>query len=112
MKLPAAELAVVSRDKVAEYLLNAAHPDNGGKAPFFQALGFTQDDWPILATALLELAQTGESAHRTDSPHGAKYILDGRIDTPSGKMAVIRTIWIVDRGTATPRLITAYPHEE
>ena len=33
MKLPNAHLAVVEERKVVDYLLNAAHPDNGGKAP-------------------------------------------------------------------------------
>jgi hypothetical protein len=33
-KLPAADRAVVELTKVAEYLLNASHPDNGGKARF------------------------------------------------------------------------------
>jgi len=41
MKLPNAERAVVDREKIEEYVLNAAHPDNGGKAAFFLALGFT-----------------------------------------------------------------------
>ena len=44
MKLPNAHLAVVERAKIVEYLLNPAHPDNGGKAPFFMALGFRPDD--------------------------------------------------------------------
>ena len=39
MKLPNAEKAVVERTKITDYLLNAAHPDNGGKAEFFGGLG-------------------------------------------------------------------------
>ena len=31
-----------------------------------------------------------------DSPHGWKYVVDGRIESPSGKAPVVRTIWIVD----------------
>jgi len=31
MKLPNAENAVVEHEKITEYLLNAAHPDNGDK---------------------------------------------------------------------------------
>ena len=34
MKLPNAHLAIVQQEKVKEYLLNPAHPDNGGKAAF------------------------------------------------------------------------------
>jgi hypothetical protein len=39
VKLRNAHLAVVDRSKVFDYLLNEAHPDNGGKAGFFGLLG-------------------------------------------------------------------------
>jgi uncharacterized protein DUF6883 len=45
MKLPNAELALVEREKITEYLLNAEHPDNGGKASFLIALGFQRATW-------------------------------------------------------------------
>jgi len=37
MNLPNAGEAVVEREKIVGYLLNPAHPDNGGKAEFFYA---------------------------------------------------------------------------
>ena len=40
LKLPNANLAVVDRTKVVEYLLNREHPDNGGKADCFIGMGF------------------------------------------------------------------------
>lgn len=49
MKIPNAESAFVTQEKIRDYLLNAAHPDNGGKAAFFVALGFRAEDWPALA---------------------------------------------------------------
>jgi hypothetical protein len=56
MRLPNAERALVEREKVESYLLNPAHPDNGGKASFFISLGFCADKWPVLAEALRQLA--------------------------------------------------------
>jgi hypothetical protein len=53
MKLPNSHLAIIEREKICEYLLNAAHPDNGGKALFFIALGFSREEWLTLASALL-----------------------------------------------------------
>ena len=47
-----------------------------------------------------------------ESTHGKKYIVDGRIETPTGKVPIVRTVWIIDRGETVPRLVTAYPHEE
>lgn len=60
MKLPNSHLAIIEREKVCEYLLNAAHPDNGGKALFFLVLGFSRAEWRTLANALLKLAQENE----------------------------------------------------
>jgi hypothetical protein len=110
--LPNAERAVVEREKIADYLLNPAHPDNGGKAAFFLALGYTRDDWLPLAAALRRLALATEIAKSMETAHGIKYVVDGGMETPTGKTPVVRTIWIVDRGLDTPRLVTAYPREE
>ncbi len=111
MKLPNAHLAIVEREKIADYLLNPAHPDNGGKAAFFIAHGFQREDWQTLVAALLGLAATGEVAKELASPHGRKYVLDGSIQTPAHRQPVLRTVWIVDHGTTAPRLVTAYPHD-
>ena len=64
MKLPNAERAVVEREKIADYLLNPEHPDNGGKAAFFLALGYNRDDWPSLPAALRRLAVATEAAKK------------------------------------------------
>ena len=112
MKMPNADLAVVDQDKITDYLLNPAHPDNGGKAPFFLALGFRLSGWQSLAAALRRLANTTSVTKKMESPHGLKYILDGKIETPSGRSPRMRTIGIVDKGLRAPRLVTAYPHQD
>jgi hypothetical protein len=43
MRLPDPQKAVVEREKIADYLLNPAHPDNGGKFEFFAQLGFSRE---------------------------------------------------------------------
>ncbi len=111
MKLPNAENALVEREKIMEYLLNAAHPDNGGKAKFFEGAGFQRDKWETLAAAFRKLAREAEVTQSLESPQGQKYIIGGKIESPSGRAAMVQTIWIVDRGVDTPRLVTAYPHE-
>lgn len=112
MSLPNAHLAIVEREKIVEYLLNAAHPDNGGKAPFFMAFGFRPDDWGVFAAALRQLALNSPVSQNMETAHGTKYIVDGAIETPVGKTPVVRTVWIIDKGMDAPRLVTAYPHEE
>jgi len=111
MKLPGADKASVSREKIVDYLLYPAHPDNGGKAEFFTRHGFHPDQWEILAAALKALAQTGEVAHSTSSLHGEKYALVGRIQSPDGKSPLVQSIWIVDKGLDAVRLVTAYPRK-
>lgn len=112
MNLPDARLAIVEQEKIVDYLLNAAHPDNGGKAAFFLALGFSLEDWQTLAAAFLNMAERGAVTKSMASPHGQKYILDCKIETPSGRTPRVRTVWIIDAGLAPPRLVTAYPHDD
>lgn len=109
MDLPNAHLAIVDREKVVLYLLNPTHPDNGGKAAFFQTVGFSPEKWEYLADALRSLAVTGEVWAVLQSEHGRKYIVDGPIVAPGGGSSRVRTIWIVERGKDAPRLVTAYP---
>lgn len=75
MKLPNPDKLVVEREKVADYLLNPAHPDNGGKARFFEALGFRRAEWRVLAGAFQTLAGKAEVAQSMKSPHGQKYVV-------------------------------------
>ena len=62
MKLPGADKLVIERGKIADYLLNPAHPDNGGKARFFGELGFQRTEWQVLAGAFQTLASKTEVA--------------------------------------------------
>lgn len=111
MKLPNSHLAIVEREKVVHYLMNASHPDNGGKAVFFAALGFSADGWE-LSNSFLDLADKSDVWVSIESSHGMKNVVDGALITPSGKCSTVRTIWIVEKGSENPRLVTAYPREE
>lgn len=111
LKLPNANLAVVDRKKVVEYLLNREHPDNGGKAGFFIGMGFNPSDWETFAAALQLLALSVSVTSTMESSHGRKYIVDGPIDGPGSSKRLVRSVWIVDTGETVPRLVTAYPLE-
>lgn len=110
MQLPNAHFAIVQREKVTEYLLNPEHPDNGGKAAFFVALGFSSNEWETLADVLRKLALTNPVSRKMETVHGIKYIIDGEIKGSLGETASVRTIWIVDAERNFPRLVTAYPY--
>jgi hypothetical protein len=112
LKLPGADKAVVERAKIMDYLLNAEHPENGGKAKFFLGLGFKRNDWQSLAAAFRNAVVNQPVSKTMASSHGTKYIVDSRIETPSGKTPLVRTVWIIDIGLDTPRLVTVFPHGE
>lgn len=111
MKLPNLDNAIIDREKIVDYLLNAAHPDNGGKAEFFHSLGFDRDNWQEFTEALWRLSEKAEIAQIVESPHGAKYIINGELESPQGKRSMVRMIWIVDSGHDEPRLVTVYPQK-
>lgn len=111
-KVPNADAALVAEGKITEYLLNPGHPDGAGKACFFLGLGFPMDQWEVLATALKNLVMNHSLTNELESPHGRKYIVEGALKSPPGKSAWVRSVWIIDEGQDTPRLVTAYPLEE
>jgi hypothetical protein len=110
MQLPNAALAVVEEKKITGYLLNLLHPDGAGKAAFFLALGFSISEWEIFAEDLKQLAQLSTQVEDIETPYGIKYVVDGELLTPSGRMPMVRTVWILESGEETPRLVTAYPY--
>jgi hypothetical protein len=111
-RLPSAERAIVDATKITEYLLNASHPDNGGKARFFESLGFSPAAPMLLAAALRGQATSGEVVQESMSTHGTKYVVDGQFEAPDGRRRAVRTVWIIDAGQELPRLVTAYPRGE
>lgn len=68
MKLRNAHLAVVDRTKVFDYLLNEAHPDNGGKSAMS---GQTQESrqWSIRTVWIID---RGEDAPRLVTAYPGK----------------------------------------
>jgi hypothetical protein len=64
-----------------------------------------------LRSALVRLAEEGTLTRQIVSAHGTKFVVDGVLRSPSGSEAIVRTVWIVDTGGGTPRLVTAYPGE-
>lgn len=109
MKLPNGKYAVVSKEKLTDYLLSEFHPGGKSKAKFFKAFGFTENNVTLLEKSLLKIARTQDVKTITESIHGRKYIIDGKIKTPNKRVIRIRTIWIVEPDQNKPRFITAYP---
>ena len=109
MKLPHGEEAIVPQDKIQHYLLNPDHPIGGSKAGFFRAFGFSREHWRLLADALREHGRANPIAKAVSDEDGTTYLVEGVLETPSGRKPCIRTIWLVETDKLAPRFITAYP---
>jgi hypothetical protein len=109
MKLSRAEEAIVPQNKIENYLLNPGHPIGGSKAGFFLLFGFSRDQWHLLADALRQHARANPVANWVSDVDGTTYLVEGLLQTPSGRRPRLRTVWLVETGKLAPRFITAYP---
>lgn len=109
MKLPGRESAYIPRHKLTEYLLSETHPAGSPKAVFFRGFGFSDSNVELLERGLLAVAGRQDVNETVSSPHGTKYIIEGRLETPIGNVVPVRTVWIIESGDDQPRFVTAYP---
>lgn len=110
MAIPNAEQAIAATDKVRDYLLNLEHPDGGSKAVWFHSLGYTRDQWQLLADDLLAIARGCDKFDTETNRFGVKYKAAGLVGRPNHRPANVLTVWIVEDDDP-PRLVTAYPDE-
>jgi hypothetical protein len=111
MRLPAAEHAVITTEKLVEYLLNLDHPDGGPKARFLLLAGFSAENPEQFEEALRQQHLTREANPGKPSPFGDKYEIVGPLEGPMGAV-MARSVWIIRQGETTPRLITVIPENE
>jgi hypothetical protein len=109
MLLPHRDEAYIPRSKLIEYLLSRTHAIGKSKARFFRALGFDETNVTALDKGLLSIARTEAVAEVVRSPYGTKYVVNGLLETSSGALVRVQTVWIIDAGDTRPRFVTAYP---
>lgn len=109
MKLPKGANADIPKKKLTDYLLSETHPVGKLKAEFFRSVGIDRTTVSRFEKDLRRIARNGDVHDVLESIHGIKYILDGSIKTPTGKIILLRTIWIIEAGQGRPRFVTAYP---
>jgi filamentous hemagglutinin len=103
------ENAVIDAQKITNYALNPAHPVGGNKAIVFEsALGYNQTNADSLIAQLQKgVSQYPASIGKADQ-FGQRFTVDIPVQGPNGSTAVVRTGWIYDPGSSTPRLTTLY----
>lgn len=109
MKLPFKEKAYIPKEKLTDYILSETHVGGKSKAKFFRSVGFNENNTSLLEKSLLNIAITQEVKNISESIHGVKYVIEGKIRTPAKGLVQIRTIWILEPNQKVPRFVTAYP---
>jgi len=106
--LPHGDEAILDIRKIEDYCLNRAHPRGRHKARVFrEALDLQRSDASWLRTVLLAAARSAEAIQLEEDAWGAYWRLDAPLER-QGKIAVVRTIWIVRKGERAPRFVTCW----
>jgi hypothetical protein len=108
-RIPDIEKAVVSREKLRDYVLSPTHPVGHSKAAWLRGLGYTRAGWRTLGDDLL-----AQHAHRVVSsvqstPFGTTFVIVGPLRTPSGRVARVVSVWFLPYAGGRPRFVTMYP---
>ncbi len=108
MRIPDADHAIISREKIVAYLLNPDHPDGGSKAVVLEHAGFSLQHPEELEQALRTQHLSSEAEQGKPSAFGRKYEVVGELRGPVDRVTM-RSVWIIRHGESAPRLITLVP---
>lgn len=109
MLIPNADKAIVDIRKLRDYCLNLEHDDGKHKARLFSSiLGVKATDADKLRKILLEVVTTGDAQLGRRDGYGQRYTLDFEFEWHN-KRATLRSGWIIESGSAIPKLTTCYP---
>ena len=107
--MPNAERAIVDIRKLRDYCLNPMHDEGQHKARLFAtALGMTADDAEDLRVLLLQAVTISDAQLGRRDAYGQRYTVDFLL-TWRDKQAMVRSGWIIEHDSDTPRLTTCYP---
>ncbi len=109
MKLPNKANAHIPLPKLKDYLLSETHAGGRSKAKFLRSFGFNEVNIDLLEQCLLAIVHSEDVQEVISSAHGIKYIIEGSLQTPTGDVVRMRTVWIIETGHESPRFVTAYP---
>lgn len=107
-KLPNAEHAHASLEKLRDYSLNLDHPRGKNKAIVFRsALGFTINDAERLRSIILDAMLTLEAVEKSPNEYGRRFVVDIPMIGLRGAV-VVRSAWIIRNAEDFPRLTSCY----
>ena len=108
-KLPNLEKAQIDSKKITNYALDPNHPVGGNKAKVFESsLGYNQSNSDSLIAQIKQQLPNSEAVLGVKNEYGQRFTVDMQIKGPNGNTATVRTGWIFDIGSDTPRLTTLF----
>lgn len=100
--------AVLDIRKLRDYALNPDNPRGRHKARVLRSvLGVTASDAEWFRAEILRQLPFSEAIPMSVDSHGARFRVDMLV-TRLDRRAVIRTTWIVEPGTDTPRMTSCW----
>jgi hypothetical protein len=96
----------IDTSKIAEYAMNPEHPKGQHKFRVINsATGLTRTDADQIEAQIRDGVRNGKPVAGKCDEYGHRWSVDVPITGPAGTMTV-RTAWIVEPGSTTPRLAT------
>jgi len=109
VKIPFAGNAIIDIAKLHDYCLDPDHPTGKHKAALFKSVfGITRDDAESLRRILLEAVVDNEAEERLKDKYGQRYRIDFELAWDE-KTGTVRSGWILETDSETPRLTSCYP---
>lgn len=109
MKLTEKFTIEIPEKKIIGYVLSMSRKLGSHKANYFKSYGYTSKNSFEFTQAIKNLVDENEIVSEPQNKFGVSYVVDGKIKSPSKKMIVLRTAWIVEKKSKVARLITVFP---
>ncbi len=109
MKIPNSDRAIIELSKLTEYLLNTKHKRGGAKAKLLLQFGYNLENWQQLESDIRKFHLSEDVNVVKETAYGVKYEVSANLLTPSNRQLLVKTVWQIDTGTNSPRLITLVP---
>jgi hypothetical protein len=108
MRLPNGANAIVSDEKLYDFLVNRRHPRQAGHAELFhRLLGINESNAEMLRQSLLDAAASKDAVPGKPSQYGSKHEIRFEMTGDRGTFSIL-SVWINRRGEDIPWLVTAF----
>jgi hypothetical protein len=73
------------------------------------SLGFAINALDILEGAIIDHAVLNDVTKVIETEFGRKYLVEGMIETPSGRSIPVRSVWVKEMKEEIIKFVTLYP---